>query len=52
MRELRKADWPTWRELRESTVVVLIAAAILGFAIFLGDWSIFNWISWLSDVVS
>jgi len=28
--ELRKCSWPTWEELRDSTVVVFVAIAILG----------------------
>ncbi len=28
--ELKKATWPTLRELRESTVVVLVAVVLLG----------------------
>ena len=28
--ELRKCTWPTWEELRGSTVVVVIAIALLG----------------------
>ncbi len=28
--ELKKCTWPTWRELRESTVVVMVAIVLLG----------------------
>ena len=28
--ELRKCSWPTWNELKGSTVVVMISIAILG----------------------
>ena len=32
--ELKKVSWPTWQELKESTIVVIIAGIIL--AIFVG----------------
>ena len=28
--ELRKCSWPTWEELKDSTVVVFVAIAFLG----------------------
>ena len=34
--ELQKATWPTWPELRASTVVVILAAVILGGTPFPG----------------
>ena len=30
MEELRKCTWPTWNELKGSTVVVIISIGILG----------------------
>lgn len=40
--ELKRCSWPTAMELRDSTVVVIIAVAILGFAVavvdFTGTW--------------
>jgi preprotein translocase subunit SecE len=32
-----KVSWPTWRELQESAIVVLIAAMIIGLIVFLMD---------------
>lgn len=50
--ELKKASWPTKIELRDSTIVVLIAAALLGVCIFIADWALFNWVSFLGEWVS
>jgi preprotein translocase subunit SecE len=49
--ELKKASWPSKVELRDSTIVVLIAAFLLGIAILIADWSIFNWVTVLSNLV-
>jgi preprotein translocase subunit SecE len=38
--ELKKASWPTWTELRDSTVVVLIACALLGLFTSISDFSL------------
>ena len=35
--ELKKCTWPSWDELKGSTVVVLIATAVLGTFTFLID---------------
>lgn len=40
--ELRKSSWPTFAELRESTVVVLIAIALMGVFISITDLSLVN----------
>lgn len=38
--ELLKCTWPTWTELRDSTVVVVVAAAILGLFTSISDFSL------------
>lgn len=38
--ELKKCTWPTWLELRESTVVVTIAVLLLSVFVFLTDYVI------------
>ncbi len=38
--ELRKATWPTPTELKDSTVVVIIAVIILGIFISIADFSL------------
>lgn len=40
--ELKKASWPTWTELRDSTVVVLIACALLGMFTSVADFSLYQ----------
>jgi len=32
-----KVSWPTWEELRESTVIVLIASLIFAIVVYLTD---------------
>ena len=38
--ELRKCTWPTWNELKGSTVVIIIASLVLGFMIVAVDFLI------------
>lgn len=38
--ELKKASWPTWPELRQSTVVVLLACVLLGVFTSIADFSL------------
>jgi len=38
--ELQKATWPTWTELRDSTIVVIAAALILGLFTSISDFSL------------
>jgi preprotein translocase subunit SecE len=40
--ELKKASWPNRTELRDSTIVVVIAIALLGAYVSLTDFSLFN----------
>ena len=40
--ELKKATWPTRSELRDSTLVVLIAMVILGFFTSIADFSLYQ----------
>ncbi len=42
MAELFKATWPTWSELRENTIVVIISIAIMGLFIAVADFSLAN----------
>ncbi|HRU06126.1 MAG TPA: preprotein translocase subunit SecE [Candidatus Brocadiia bacterium] len=36
--ELRKVSWPTARQLRQQTIIVLVTMFLLGLVIFLADW--------------
>jgi preprotein translocase subunit SecE len=49
--ELRKASWPTRTELRDSTIVVIIAVAILGFFISVSDFALLNVVELFTDLV-
>jgi len=35
--ELKKCSWPTWIELRGSTILVIVTVALLGLFIFIVD---------------
>ena len=51
VQELKKASWPTRLELRDSTVVVVIAILIVGAFISLSDWSVYNVVTLLTRLV-
>ncbi len=40
--ELKKASWPSWTELRDSTVVVIIACVLLGLFTSIADFSLYQ----------
>lgn len=40
--ELKKASWPTWTELRDSTVVVIAACVLLGVFTSISDFSLYQ----------
>ena len=50
--ELQKATWPTRTELRDSTVVVIVAAVILGVFTSISDFSLYQVVSLFTDMVS
>ena len=41
MEELKKCTWPTWVELKGSTVVVMVAILLLGVFTFAADQVLF-----------
>ncbi|MCH6258729.1 preprotein translocase subunit SecE [Puniceicoccaceae bacterium K14] len=49
--ELKKASWPGPAELRDSTIVVLVAIVILGVFISVADFSLANVVTLLTDLV-
>jgi preprotein translocase subunit SecE len=50
--ELQKATWPTRTELRDSTVVVILAAVILGAFTSLSDFALYNFVDLFTRMVS
>jgi preprotein translocase subunit SecE len=50
--ELLKCTWPTWTELRDSTVVVVVAVAILGVFTSISDFSLNQLVLLFTDWVS
>jgi len=49
--ELAKASWPSLGELRESTVVVVLGVIILGFFISISDFSLSNWVEFITQTL-
>ena len=50
--ELKKATWPTRTELRDSTVVVIVAVIILGAFTAISDFSLLNFVDLFTRLVS
>lgn len=50
--ELKKTVWPTRQELRDSTIVVIIAMVLLGGFIALADFSVYSWVQLLTRLVA
>ena len=49
--ELQKASWPTRQELRDSTIVVIVASALLGIFTSISDFALGNVIMLFTDLV-
>jgi preprotein translocase subunit SecE len=50
--ELRKASWPTFQELMNSTFVVIAAVLLLGVFISVSDFSVFNLVTFFTHMVA
>jgi len=50
--ELKKATWPTRTELRDSTIVVIVAAAILGIFTSISDFALIQVVDLFTTWVS
>ena len=46
MEEMHKCTWPTWAELKGSTVVVMISIGLLGLFTFLVDFVFATLVRW------
>ena len=49
--ELKKAQWPTFTELRGLVAVVVVSIFILGFYVALSDFSVYNWVTMLTRFI-
>ena len=50
--ELKKASWPTRTELRDSTIVVIVAAVILGLFTSISDFALYQVVDLFTSLVS
>ena len=48
--ELRKCTWPTWEELRGSTVLVMISIVLLGAFTIIVDQILFVFVNWMVKI--
>jgi len=48
MVEMQKCNWPTWAELKGSTIVVMISIVILGGFTVAVDWLFLHLVLWLT----
>ena len=48
--ELRKCTWPSWHELKGSTVVVMISIAILGVFTVAVDFVLALMVRWMTQI--
>ena len=52
MVELKKAAWPNKKELKEMTLVVIIAVALIGAYVSLADFALFNCVDLFTNMVT
>ncbi|MDP3071505.1 MAG: preprotein translocase subunit SecE [Opitutaceae bacterium] len=50
--ELAKCQWPTRTELRDSTIIVIVAAMILGLFTSISDFSLYQVVDLFTSMVS
>jgi preprotein translocase subunit SecE len=50
--ELQKASWPTRTELRDSTIVVIVASLLLGLFTSISDFSLYQVVDLFTSFVS
>ena len=48
--ELKKCTWPTWDELRGSTVIVMISIMLLGVFTVAVDFILVRFITWMTKI--
>jgi preprotein translocase subunit SecE len=50
--ELKKCTWPTMSELRDSTIIVVVATALLGVFTSISDFSLYQFVDLFTRLVS
>ena len=50
--ELQKASWPTKSELKDSTIVVIVACVLLGLFTSISDFALLNVVDVVTEWVS
>ena len=50
--ELQKASWPTKTELKDSTIVVIVACILLGLFTSIIDFALYNVVDAVTEFVS
>ncbi len=48
--ELGKTTWPKFKELREMTIVVIVAVALIGAFVALSDFALYNIVNLFTDL--
>jgi preprotein translocase subunit SecE len=50
--ELQKASWPTKSELKDSTIVVIVACLLLGLFTSISDFALYNVVDVVTEWIS
>ena len=50
--ELQKASWPTKSELKDSTIVVIVACLLLGLFTSISDFALYNVVDAVTEFIS
>lgn len=50
--ELKKASWPTRTELKDSTIVVIVACLLLGIFTSISDFALYNVVDVVTEWIS
>ncbi|HTL68579.1 MAG TPA: preprotein translocase subunit SecE [Lacunisphaera sp.] len=50
--ELQKASWPTRSELKDSTIVVIVACVLLGLFTSISDFALYNVVDAVTSLIS
>jgi len=45
--ELKKVTWPTWEELKGSTMVVIFFSVVMGFYVAIVDFGLSKLVQWI-----